>query len=154
MKKRGFKNKTKQELREDWAELDIPDYDKWTIFSLTQFFYSVDPDDLCDPDEVSGPVELFEALIESLEALETKQQVKYQVDDTQLSLKYTVVIEDEKMEENEEESIHLIKVEYSIDVCVTVCKKEEGKYCLDFILMKGDRGAFIEHYKDLVENDD
>jgi len=154
MKKRGFKNKTKQELREDWAELDIPDYDKWTIFSLTQFFYSVDPDDFCDPDEVSGPVELFEALIESLEALETKQQVKYQVDDTQLSLKYTVVIEDEKMEENEEESIHLIKVEYSIDVCVTVCKKEEGKYCLDFILMKGDRGAFIEHYKDLVENDD
>jgi hypothetical protein len=60
MKKRGFKNKTKQELREDWAELDIPDYENWTIFSMTQFFYSVEPDEVCDP------VEVFEALIESL----------------------------------------------------------------------------------------
>ena len=61
---------------------------------------------------------------------------------------------DKKREANEEER--------SIKVCVTICKKDEVstckkkevKYCLDFVLLKGDREAFIEHYKELVENDE
>ena len=128
-------------------ELNIPDYEKWTIFSLTQLFYSaVDPDEDCDP------VELFTVLTESLKAL----QIEFQVDEEKLALKYTGIGDeeegdgDEKMEANDEE-LHLMKVECSFTVCVTVCKKEVGKYCLDFILMKGDRGAFIEHYELLQE---
>ena len=57
------------------------------------------------------------------------------------------------MEENEDES-NPTKFECSITVCVTVCKKEEGKYCLDFILLKGDRRAFIKHYKELLEGEE
>ena len=133
--------------------MDIPDYENWTIFSLTQFFYSVE---LVEP---SGPVELFEALIEALENLGIEKKVdeekfnEYQVDEEKLALKYTVTIKDEKedgsgdekMEENEEELP--FQVERSFDVSVTVCKTKDGKYCLDFIFIKGDRGAFIEHYK-------
>ena len=158
-KKRGAKNKEIPELQA-WAELDIPDYDDWTNFSLTQFFYSVEPDEVCDP------VEVFEALIKSLQALGINQQVdeeklnKYQVDEEKLALKYTVIIEDrkedgdgdEEIEENEE--VLPFKVECSFDVSVTVCKKEEGKYCLDFILMKGDREAFIDHYEELAEKEE
>jgi hypothetical protein len=140
--------------------LDIPDYENWTIFSLTQFFYSVE---LVEP---SGPVELFEALIEALENLGIEKKVdeekfnEYQVDEEKLALKYTVIIKDEKedgsgdekMEENEEELP--FQVECSLDVSVTVCKTKDGKYCLDFIFIKGDRGAFIKHYKSLVEKDE
>ena len=133
--------------------MDIPDYENWTIFSLTQFFYSVE---LVEP---SGPVELFEALIEALENLGIEKKVdeekfnEYQVDEEKLALKYTVIFKDEKedgsgdekMEENEEELP--FQVECSFDVSVTVCKTKDRKYCLDFIFIKGDRGAFIEHYK-------
>ena len=129
--------------------MDIPDYENWTIFSLTQFFYSVE---LVEP---SGPVELFEALIEALENLGIEKKVdeekfnEYQVDEEKLALKYTVTIKDEKedgsgdekMEENEEELP--FQVECSFDVSVTVCKTKDVKYCLDFIFIKGDRGAFI-----------
>ena len=138
--------------------MDIPDYENWTIFSLTQFFYSVE---LVEP---SGPVELFEALIEALLSIEQRVDEeklnKYQVDEEKLALKYTVIIEDRKEDgygdeeivENEE--VLPFKVECSFDVSVTVCKKEEGKYCLDFILMKGDREAFIDHYEELVEKEE
>ena len=138
--------------------MDIPDYENWTIFSLTQFFYSVE---LVEP---SGPVELFEALIEALLSIEQRVDEEklneYQVDEEKLALKYTVIVKDvkedgsgdEKMEENEEELP--FQVECSLDVSVTVCKTKDGKYCLDFILIKGDRGAFIKHYKLLVEKDE
>ena len=39
-------------------------------------------------------------------------------------------------------------------VSVAICKMEEGKYCLSFILMKGDREAFIDHYEELVEKEE
>ena len=65
------------------------------------------------------------------------------------------------MEENEED---LPLQVVSFNVCVTVCKifkeeetdceKEISKYCLDFILLKGDRVAFIDHYKKLVEKNE
>ena len=103
-KKRGAKNKEIPELQA-WAELDIPDYDDWTNFSLTQFFYSVEPDEVCDP------VEVFEALIKSLQALGINQQVdeeklnKYQVDEEKLALKYTVIIEDRKEDGDGDEEI-------------------------------------------------
>ena len=123
--------------------MDIPDYENWTIFSLTQFFYSVE---LVEP---SGPVELFEALIEALLSIEQRVDEEklneYQVDEEKLALKYTVIVKDvkedgsgdEKMEENEEELP--FQVECSLDVSVTVCKTKDGKYCLDFVLMRGDR---------------
>ena len=55
------------------------------------------------------------------------------------------------MEENEDES-NPTKFECSITVCVTVCKKEEGKYCLDFVLREGEKEAFDQHYQELVDD--
>ena len=73
---RGFGKKITKEPK-DWAGFNIPDYDKWTIFSLTQFFYSVDPD--------GAPVEVFEALIDFLK----NKNIEFRVDDDNLALDYT-----------------------------------------------------------------
>ena len=59
------------------------------------------------------------------------------------------------MKDNEEELGCIknecpIKVPRRFIVCVTVCKKEEGKYCLDFVLLKGDREAFLKHFKQFL----
>ena len=71
LRKEARKKKGNQKLRQAWAELIIPDYKDWTIFSMTQFFTtSVDEDEFWDhkdPVEIlNHPIEVFEAIIESL----------------------------------------------------------------------------------------
>jgi hypothetical protein len=128
---------TKQKQRAAWGELEIPDYDEYAIFSLTQFFTT------------SDPVDLFEALVESLNIL----KIEFQVDHTKLKLKYNHIVKTEYEEDEEEETKEAEEDELRpIKLSVTVCKKEDRKYCLDFRLKEGEREAFMEHYQELVQS--
>ena len=52
-----------------------------------------------------------------------------------------------EIKQEEEEEKKASEEFYPITVCATVCKKEEGKYCLDFVLDEGDKEAFYQHYQ-------
>ena len=134
----------KENQLEAWGKLKIRNYETWTIFSQTQFFTTADP------------VELFQALVESLNTLKIiERQVdekflksnRFQVDAKKLELKYKCMLEIKKEEEEEKKASEEF---YPITVCATVCKKEEEKYCLDFVLIEGDKEAFYQHYQQLI----
>ena len=83
------KDGTKENPLEAWYKLKTPDYGTWTIPSYTQFFTTADP------------VELFQALAESLNALEivkcqvdakTLDQNEFRIDAKKLKLKYLCTV--------------------------------------------------------------
>ena len=79
----------KENQLEAWGKLKIRNYETWTIFSQNQFFSTADP------------VELFQALVESLNALEivkcrvdakTLDQNEFRIDAKKLKLKYLCTV--------------------------------------------------------------
>jgi hypothetical protein len=85
--------------------------------------------------------------------------IEPKIDANKLKLKYDHMHKTEYENEGEEESKEESKAEEEelrpISVSVTICKKEDRKYCVDFRFKEGDKEAFIEHYQDLLhkEND-
>ena len=57
-----------------------------------------------------------------------------------------------KIEQEEKEEKKTSVDSSYITVCTTVLKKEEGKYCFDFVLRKGEKEVFYQHYQYLVND--
>lgn len=67
-----------------------------------------------------------------------------------LKVKYNINIKSE-YEEEEEEEAKVPQEEGSNKICVsaTICKVDDHKYCLDFVLKEGKRETFVEHFDQL-----
>ena len=87
------------------------------------------------------------------------QNIEPKVDGEKLKLKYETNFkaydeedEEESKTDPEEESKNEQKdEEFPIKVSVAVCKVNENKYCIDFVLKDGYREAFIEHFQQLLD---
>ena len=118
--------------------LETPNfYDYCLPFSVTRFFTT------------AHPVKTFTVLIESLEKNFYKEEFVCKVSNKKLKAKYKLNVHTMHQEEGEESKKGASEVE-KIEVSATVCKQQDSKYCVDFVLVNGPKDAFVNHFKQLM----
>jgi len=128
-----------QKLIENWTLLETPDFNDYCLpFSVTRIFTTADP------------VETFRALVESIEKVGKDDEFECKVSDEKLKAKYKLNVHTEYEEEGEEESKEGAQEVAKIEVSATVCKQQDSKYCVDFVLVNGPKDAFVNHFKQLM----
>lgn len=107
-------------------------------FSMTRFFTTAEP------------VETFKALVEAVSACATDEEGAVQVSEERLKVKYRLNHKTE-YEVDEESKDGGVEESEPIFVSATVCRVNDHKLCVDFVLKEGSREAFIEHFKQLID---